>query len=314
MGKTPFVSVIMPAFNVERYVGEAIRSVLDQTFDNFELIIRDDGSTDGTRREIEQFHDPRIRVVEETRHVGGAAARNEAMAIARGEYFAVMDSDDIMEPTLIEKKVAFLQTHPEIGAVGCALRRMASDGTPADVRRYRTDCDTVQLHLMVHNTGFPHGGLVMRSESVGIVGGYRPNIPCSFDYDFKLRLVEGFNVANLEEPLYRCRTWPGRINVAKRELQRLWHWRNRQAMRQRRLTGRDDLSRETPDMGVLHMETRSRGEASHVYCLWSRGFLHERIRDVAAARACALKAVRLTPWRWRGWRALTRSPKGRCGS
>lgn len=305
MSGMPAVSVTMATHNVERYVAEAVQSVLDQTFEGFELIIRDDGSTDGTRRETERFRDPRIRVLDRTDHVGVGAARNEMLAHARGEYLAVIDADDVAEPTLLAKKIAYLQMHPEIAVLGCTLYRMDPDGTVRGMKRFPTDSDFIQVAQM-ERTALAQPGIVVRAGAIRTVGGYRPSLPCSEDYDLHLRLLEGFNAANLEEPLYRYRTSPGQSTTAKRQLHALWHQRNWNAMRQRRLTGRDNLDPSAPDTGVLHMETRSREDAAHVYCLWSRGFCGKPFHDVAAARACPLKAIRLVPWRRRGWTALAR--------
>ena len=109
----PLVSVEMAAYNAEAFIGRAIDSVLAQTYENFELLIVDDGSSDGTAGIVASYRDGRMRCIH-TPHKNCAAARNRAIAEARGEYLLCVDSDDFIEPGYIEKTVAFAQRHPQI--------------------------------------------------------------------------------------------------------------------------------------------------------------------------------------------------------
>lgn len=102
------VSIIMPAFNAEKYIGESIQSVMNQTFSNWELIIADDKSTDNTIEKIKQFNDSRIRVIELSKNSGAAVARNKAIERAKGSYLAFLDSDDLWHPEKLEKQLAFM--------------------------------------------------------------------------------------------------------------------------------------------------------------------------------------------------------------
>jgi glycosyltransferase involved in cell wall biosynthesis len=111
----PAVSVIMPVYNVEAFVGGAIRSVLSQSFRDFELIIVDDGGADGSLAICKSFDDPRIRIVTQ-RNRGLAGARNTGIAQARGSYIALLDSDDLWEPRKLAVHVAHLGSHPDVGA------------------------------------------------------------------------------------------------------------------------------------------------------------------------------------------------------
>src|SRR4029078_8525580 len=114
----PLVSVIIAPYNVEPYVGAAIRSALAQTFTDFELIVVDDGSKDGTANMVRQLarQDRRITLVQQT-NCGLAGARNSAMRAARGEYFALLDSDDLWEPQLLEAQIAQFEARPEVDIV-----------------------------------------------------------------------------------------------------------------------------------------------------------------------------------------------------
>ena len=104
----PVVSVLMPAFNVEKYIAQAIRSILQQSFLDFELIILNDGSTDGTKKIIDQFQDRRIQIINLTENRGLVNARNQLVTAARGRYIAFLDADDIAMPHRLSTQVAFL--------------------------------------------------------------------------------------------------------------------------------------------------------------------------------------------------------------
>src|SRR5689334_22165094 len=112
MASPPPVSVYMPAFNVERYVADAVRSVLSQTFGDFELIVVDDGSTDRTLDILRDLArtDPRVKLLSRP-NTGVSRASNEAIALARGEFLARMDSDDFSMPDRLEKQIAWLRDH-----------------------------------------------------------------------------------------------------------------------------------------------------------------------------------------------------------
>ena len=127
----PLVSVIMPVYNGEKYLAEAIDSILVQTFTDFELLIVDDGSQDNSAEIIRSYEkrDSRIRFFQLERNVGSAAARNRGIASASGAYIALMDCDDVSLPKRLQKQVDFLQANPEIGAVGVCGQAVNEDMT-----------------------------------------------------------------------------------------------------------------------------------------------------------------------------------------
>lgn len=127
----PLISVIMPAFNAEAFIEEAVRSVLDQTWDRWELIVIDDGSTDGTRNVLASFTDPRIQAFHQP-NAGVSASRNRALDLARGEYVAFLDADDVLPPRSLEARAEILRTRPECSfADGVVL---AMDSTTRELR------------------------------------------------------------------------------------------------------------------------------------------------------------------------------------
>jgi len=126
----PRVSICIPSYNHQKYVGEAIQSVLDQTYGDFEIVITDDGSSDGTVREIKKFTDPRIKLFCFEQNQGSAIAMTQCLNEAQGEYIGILNSDDAFLPTKLEKQVRFLDEHPEIMAVFSHARIIDDDGTP----------------------------------------------------------------------------------------------------------------------------------------------------------------------------------------
>ncbi|VVB51533.1 Glycosyltransferase AglG [uncultured archaeon] len=132
MADTPLVSVVMSVYNGERYIREAIDSILNQTLGDFELIVVDDVSTDGTPRILEEYSrkDSRIKVVT---HVGKSAldsSRNSGIKIARGRYLAVMDSDDVSRPNRLETQVKYFTEHPDVSVVSACVEYIDEEGNP----------------------------------------------------------------------------------------------------------------------------------------------------------------------------------------
>jgi glycosyltransferase involved in cell wall biosynthesis len=206
----PAVSVIMPAYNVAPYVGDAIRSVLAQTFDDLEVVAVDDGSTDGTPREIAVLAetDPRVRLVRQANR-GLAGARNTAMRVARGEMFALLDSDDLWEPEFLAEQVGVLAAQPDVdvvtgngwmfgGARHGELARPCPDSRPdPDLAAILGDERAVFIMS------------VFRRRLYEIVGCFDETLRTNEDYDFWLRAaIFGCRFTRHDRPLghYRIRT------------------------------------------------------------------------------------------------------------
>ena len=119
MNMQPLVSIIMAIHNTPtQYVEESIKSILKQTYDNFELIIINDGSNENIDYHLDSYNDPRIIIINNKKNIGASASRNKGLKIAKGQYIAIMDSDDVSCETRIEKQVGFLETHPDIVVCG----------------------------------------------------------------------------------------------------------------------------------------------------------------------------------------------------
>ena len=210
----PAVSVITPAYNAAAFIAETIDSVRAQTFDDWELLIVDDGSADATNELIAgyQERDGRIRLLQQA-NAGPAAARNHGMRAARGAFFAFLDSDDTWEPTYLERQLAVFREHPDTHLVtGVArYRGGARDGKP--MRRFVEGYPLVSLRDMIADDTAVFIMTLFRREVFDTVGGLDESKWRSEDYDFWLRAgVAGFIFRRNPQPLGRYRVREGSLS------------------------------------------------------------------------------------------------------
>lgn len=210
----PTVSVIMPAYNAAAYLHTAVRSVLGQTFTDLELLIVNDGSTDGTAAAANAFaaRDPHVRVLTQP-NAGPGPARNTAFRRAAGRYFAFLDSDDEWEATFLAEQVAMLDTRPDIDiVVGNARNRGgAHDGQPS--RPVRGYGQAIPLAEMLADETSLFIMAVFRREVIERVGGFDPALLTNEEYEMWIRAaLAGFTFARNPKPLgwYACR--PGSLS------------------------------------------------------------------------------------------------------
>ncbi|MGC9350198.1 MAG: glycosyltransferase [Anaerolineae bacterium] len=218
---TPCVSVNMSVYNGEQYVAEAVDSILNQTFSDFELIVVDDGSTDRTGEILGSYKAPRLHVLTQSNR-GIPRSRNRALESSQGRYIAVMDSDDVSLPTRLERQVAFLEEHREIGVLGSAC--LVSDEVTGEDRELVLPLSDEKLrgHLIRGNP-FVHSSVMMRKSVLQEVGGYNESFPYILDYELWVRLAAHTQFANLPEVLVIRRFHWGSVSTTKRtELLRLW--------------------------------------------------------------------------------------------
>ena len=217
-GGSPAVSVLMGSYNAGGWLDAAVRSVLDQTFGDLELIVIDDGSTDGSGSRLRAIADPRLRVERQAR-AGLTRALIRAAGLARAPLLARLDADDLAAPDRLERQVAHLRAHPEIGLLGTAAREVAADGGERGLVRPPEDDGALRWALIRRNP-FVHSSIVMRRELVERVGGYDATFPVAQDYDLWLRLSELTRLANLPDVLVARRLIPERVS-AQRDSERL---------------------------------------------------------------------------------------------
>ena len=200
MADVPSVSVLMPVYNGEEYLGEAIESILNQTFRDFEFIIINDGSTDHSAEIVQSYDDPRIRYFESEQNMGLARSLNRGLALARSPYITRMDQDDISLPERLAKQVDSLNAHPEVGVLGCAVQLIDAGGKLSNIQRYPAEHGVLRWHLCFKSP-IAHPTVMMRREVVARVGGYSIDIVHAEDYDLWRRLSWVTHLSNLEEVL-----------------------------------------------------------------------------------------------------------------
>lgn len=202
--KAPQVSVLMTVYNTERYVHSAIESILNQSFKDFELVIVDDKSSDHSREIIESFRDKRIRVIWNSVKWGVAYARNLGLEAARGDYAAVLDSDDVAHPDRLRIQSEFLDQNPEVCLVGSAFELINEHGQVTGVQRVPTDALTVRWKLLFGNV-FGHSTVIYRLKEARAVGGYARNLFNAEDFDLWVRLAGRGSICNMDNPVVQYR-------------------------------------------------------------------------------------------------------------
>lgn len=212
--KEKLVSVIMTAYNTEAYIEEAIQSILNQTYTNFEFIIVDDGSTDKTLEIIMRYakKDDRI-VVLARKNIGLAQSLNDGIRIARGEYIARMDSDDICAAERFEKQVSYLNEHPDIFMLGTNYYILYSDGlSEACIKKYKgsqkrgqSSIDNSNVFLSISESQkFMHASAMIRKSMFDITGMYKDYMSEDIEITFRAA-AKGVRIAKLENELYGYR-------------------------------------------------------------------------------------------------------------
>lgn len=237
----PCVSVVMPVFNSETYLAEAVESVLSQTLNDLELVAVDDGSSDGSRAILERFvsADRRVRLVVNEQNQGISSALNRGWRAARAPYIARLDADDVAPRDRLSRQVRFLDAHPSVAVVGGTLITIDSHGRRISTRRFPASNRAIQAALLRYNC-FSHPSVTMRRSALEAVGGYR--FRRIEDYDLWLRIAERFALANLAEPMILHRLHLDQQAVVALERTAREACAVRAAARERRATGADPLA------------------------------------------------------------------------
>ena len=215
----PQLSVVMPVYNTEKYLAEAIESILAQTFTDFELIIVDDNSQDGSPAISRSFaqRDNRVHLIELEVNRGHGAARNVGLAAASGRYFACQDSDDISLPERFQQQVNFLGAQPDVGAVGVYTRLVTDDLKPITDRKPPLGHAVIVLDhfLGLLSAPFTHATLMMRRHLLLDVGGFGESARISPDCALMTKLLGKTKFANIADCLYLYRQHASQITTVQ---------------------------------------------------------------------------------------------------
>lgn len=212
--ENPLVTVFIPVYNSENYINECLDSIFAQTYQNFEILLVDDGSTDRTVEKIKTYHDPRIRLICNGKNMGIPYTRNVGLQEARGKYMAIMDADDISMPERLEKQVSFLEQHPDIDAVSSFYIRFGERLIEKKVTTPFNKPEEIQILLLFFDP-IANPATMVRLETLRkhhLI--YNPAYFVSQDYDLFARLSTIGKIAIIPEFLLKYRF--GHENITKK--------------------------------------------------------------------------------------------------
>jgi glycosyltransferase involved in cell wall biosynthesis len=305
--KRALVSVIIPLFNAEPYVRDAVRSILDQTLEDLELIVVDDGSTDRGRAIVESHDDPRLIVLVQ-HNCGYAAAMNLGLSRARGRYVARMDADDLSERERLEKQVTCLDRHGEYVFVGTQASYITPNGRIGgrqceDLEREGAWAVETWDAVMEGTRKFSDPSVVFRRSQAAAVGGYRTYQRTGQDVDLWLRLLDrGGQAATLHERLYIQRLHAARISAGTPAyaLNRV----PRILALERRETGADTVMRGGRVEDFVTEDLLKEATVRQAALSWGSAVKCFRVGDFRAGVSFTVDALRREPWTVRNVRRL----------
>ncbi len=294
---SPVVSVLLPVYNGAAHLRNSVRSILRQTYHNFELIVIDDGSNDGSSSVLDEFDDSRLRFYAQ-RNRGLSYTLNRALRVSRGRYLARQDQDDIAFANRLEAQVAFLNRHPRVAVLGGAMVVIDKSGTPTgSLMRFPESNEAIQK-VILSRSCIAHPTVVMRKDAVEAVGGYRKSVVDAEDYDLWLRLSERYELANLAKPVIYYRIHTSQMSLGHIEQQVLSTLAARVAAKMRRSGAPDPLDDiQVIDSALLTRLGVSADAVSRAlltnYNWWAAHMLH--FKDVLVARKLLEKAKAISP-------------------
>ena len=301
MSSAPPITVLLAVYNGQKYLRSAIESVLTQTFNHFEFLIIDDGSTDKTLDILREYArvDGRIRLITRP-NKGLTITLNEGLSLATGEYLARMDADDICMPRRFERQFSYLNGHRECVLVGSRVELIDPEGLPIREMCLEQDHDSIDNANL--NRGWPvvHPATMMRLAAIKQVGGYRDEFNTLEDLDLFLRLAEVGKLANLPDILLHYRQHFASVTHSKEKQQN----QIRQAIYDQ-TRARRGLPPDSPP--PLVRTTPRHAHEQHHFWAWSA----LKAGNTRTALKHALKTVRQAPFSLDSWRLLACAVRGR---
>jgi glycosyltransferase involved in cell wall biosynthesis len=298
MDTAPLISVLMPVYNAQRYLAKAVASILSQTLGAFEFIIINDGSTDSSLAILKTYaaRDPRIRLVSRP-NTGYVKALNEALALARGEFVARMDADDVAMPERFERQIQYLRANPEVVLLGGASELIDGAGRLLLRPSVLVTDEQLQAAFLEGRTEIGHPTAMIRRKAMVDAGGYDESLRPSEDLDLWLRLAEIGKVANLPDFIIQYRIHDKSVSSANIDLQiRKAYEATERAWKRRGIVGLQfDLTRRTRPTN----DRKSRCEFTLQYGWWAFNS-GERY----GAIQYGMRAIGLMPCCLGGWRLL----------
>ncbi len=297
---TPLVSVLLSVRDGERFVADAVASILGQSFRDFEFLITDDGSTDGTGAILERLAaaDARIELLRAPA-AGLTPQLRRGVERARGRYVARMDADDVSLPQRLALQVEYLERHPECSALGAQVLLVDPDGDPIRVSRFPREHEAIDAWLMRgRGEVLPHPAVTLRRDAVLAAGSYSADFAAGQDLDLYLRLAERGRLANLPDTLLAYRQHLGKVSTRRGGEQR--RCVNEILRRARERRG----APEAPPVPALPDAV----EPVEYWRSWAEAAIGGR--NLATARKHARAVLRERPAAWRSWVLWLRAMAG----
>ena len=289
------ISVLMTAYNAEKFIGEAIQSVLQQTFTDFEFIIVNDGSTDGTRDIIYSFNDERIKYTEQA-NSGIAQALNHGLQKANGTFIARFDADDICYPQRLQKQYEFIKAFPQHSIIGSSVDYIDQDGeyifTFSAPGPTSLHIDTIKWQTCP----FIHSSVMYQKETVLKNDGYNPLAHSFEDHLLWLSILKNGNGYNIQEPLIKVRLNPDSITIDENWRPRKFHIIKNKVLQKESIT--EDEGRQLQHI-LESQNTREIKEGAY-HALLAKKFLWNNYEPLKA-RAHLKKSIAHNKWHWKSY-------------
>jgi glycosyltransferase involved in cell wall biosynthesis len=207
MNEELLVSIVLPVYNAEKYIKKSIDSILNQTYTNWELLIADDGSTDNTKKIVDNYNDKRIRVFHNEKNLGPFPTRNKLLKLAKGDLITFQDADDISLPNRIEEQVKAFLEDKELGIVGTWIEIILEDGKTINTMKYPLEDNEIKQKNQTMNAFFNPTAMIRR-EAYEKLGGFREYLLNGFsnqDYDWSYLISDYYKSKNIPKILYSYR-------------------------------------------------------------------------------------------------------------
>ncbi len=296
--KVPSVSVLMPLFNGSVYVRQAIESILDQTFGDFELLVLNDGSTDASLKVVQEYtaQEVRMRVISRENR-GLTYTLNELVSLARAPLIARMDADDIAMPRRLEIQVDFLARNPDIVCVGGACQIIDDAGRYLTTQHPPTADKDIQALMLQGHCAITHPAATARLAAVRKVGGYDSNYDFAEDIDLWLRLGELGKLANMDDVVLKYRIHSKSVSARRGALQRSAARRACESAWKRRGIAQSEYTAAELWRPGADRESQFRHQLTYGWWAWNSG-------ERRTAQIYGLKSVIARPLAREAWKLL----------
>lgn len=297
----PEITVLMPAYNAAAFIGDAIASVLRQSFTGFELLVVDDGSTDDTVAIVQSFNDPRITLLRQA-HAGVAAALNRGLAAAQAPLVARFDADDLCHPQRLARQREIMQQDPALVIAGSAVVYVDAALQPVFSWQPPAYAHSDLLRVLPHQCPFIHSSVIFRKAAVLAAGGYPEGAHTFEDHLLWTRLLPRGKGANSSEPLVQVRLNVGSVTIDERWRPRSFRQIKAAALRAGRISTEDADALAA----IIRQQSRPEVKEGAYHALLGKKFLWNNY-DPEKARASLRRALSCNPYYTAGYGLLVAS-------